>query len=460
MHDIRLNFKKPKILIVDDDINILNAQIRFLRREKFQVETALGGAEALKKVSLIEFDIVVTDLNMPEMNGLELLKTLKEIYPQLVVILTTGFATIKTAVQAIKYGAYDYIEKPFEQREFLDLIKGVIKRQNLWLKSISPGIEKRKHYRFDNIVGFTPQMHQLYEEIKTVTDTAVSVLILGENGTGKELVADALHYRSKRNKSPYVKINCGAIVETIIESELFGHEKGAYTGAVSRQKGKVESADGGTLFLDEIGDLSPSAQVKLLRVLETGEFQRVGGLETIKADVRLISATNVDLEDEVLHNCFREDLYYRINTVILEIPPLRQRKPDITMLAEYFITCSSKKMNKNISRISNDVMGLFLKYNWPGNVRELSNTIERCVAFCKGKEIILDNLPPRMLKIYNNGESNTLEMTTKLSDIEASHIYSSLKKHNWNLKRVADSLNIARGTLYSKMKKYDIVRPS
>lgn len=456
MVDLNLKLKRPKILIVDDDSNTLQSQRRFLRRANYIVDTALGGQEALNMMSRNEFDIIVTDLNMPEMNGLELLKTVKEIAPQIAVILVTGFATVKTAVEAIKSGAYDYIEKPFEQSEFIDMINNVVKRQEIWLKSIAPASERRKHYRFDNIVGFTPLMHQLYEEIKTVADTTVSVLITGENGTGKELVANALHSRSNRSKGPYVKVNCGALVETIVESELFGHEKGAFTGAVDRQIGKIESAHNGTLFLDEIGELSPSAQVKLLRILETGEFQRVGGTKTIRVDIRLISATNINLEEAVRDERFREDLYYRINTVILEIPPLRQRKPDISMLTEYFITLACKKMNKKITRISNEVVELLNKHDWPGNVRELSNTIERCVAFCKGDEIILKNLPPKMLHFSQGTVLMPVEMTTKLCDIEASHIYSALKKHHWNLSKTAESLKIARGTLYSKLKKLGI----
>lgn len=449
-----------RILVVDDAREILQFLKRLLKKYGFYVETASSGIEAINRVSKQEFDIVVTDLSMPGMDGVELLARLKELHPHLTIIMMTAYGTVKTAVQAIKEGAYDFIEKPFDPKEFLNLINGIIERQELWRKSTFPQIERRKKDRFENIIGYTLQMHKLFDEIKTVTESTASVLILGENGTGKELVTDAIHYRGKGKNKPIIKVNCGALVESIVESELFGHEKGAFTGAVARKQGMVELANGGTLFLDEIGELTLATQVKLLRVLETGDFQRVGGVETLKADFRLVSATNVDLEEAIIEKEFREDLYYRINTIILEIPPLRERRADIPLLAEYFLKRTCQKLKKDINGISNDVMGLFMKYNWPGNVRELSNTIERCATFCKGSRIVTANVPSRIMDKFKDKESPINEAAKDLSDVEASHIYSVLEEKQWNLKRAAEALNIARGTLYSKIKKYGITKPS
>lgn len=455
-----MDSKKIKILVVDDEREILLLLKKLLEKNGYLVEIASEGEEAIAKVASSPFHIVLTDLNMPGMGGLELLAKLKENYPKITVIFMTGFGTVRAAVQAIKEGAYDFIEKPFNPKELLKLLHNCVERQKSWEEISSLSIENREDYRFNNIIGYSPQMHKLYDEIKTVAKTDVSILILGENGTGKELVADAIHFESARNKKPIIKVNCGALAESIIESELFGHERGAFTGAVSRKKGNIEVAAGGTLFLDEIVELTAAAQVKLLRILETGEFQRVGGVETLKADFRLISATNVNLEEAVLKKGFREDLYYRVNTVILEIPPLRERRADIPLLTDYLLKRTSKKMKKKIDRITNDAMSIFMKYDWPGNVRELSNTIERCAAFCRGREIRALDIPQRIAEKFNARGDLAGAGGKDLAEVEASYILTALEENQWNLKRAAQSLNIARGTLYSKMKKYNISRPT
>jgi len=452
--------KKVKVLVVDDEMEILLFLKKLLEKHGFHVETASGGEEALNIFSSEPFDMVITDLNMPRINGLELLTKLKETRPRITVIFMTGYATVKAAVQAIKEGAYDFIEKPFDPGALLTLLDKCVERQKLWEDTITPANEKRKNYRFNSIIGYTPQMHKLYDEIKTIAKTDFSVLILGENGTGKELVADAIHFESSRKGKSLIKVNCGALSENIVESELFGHERGAFTGAVTRQKGKIEVASGGTLFLDEIGELTSPAQVKLLRVLESGDFQRVGGSEMLRADLRLVSATNSDMEEAIINKGFREDLYYRINTAVLEIPPLRERKADIPLLAEYFLKRANRKMKKNITHIANDVMSIFMKYDWPGNVRELSNTIERCAAFCKSREIKAANVPQRITEKFQE-EAGLLEKKPRdLAQVEASCILNALEENQWNLKQAALSLKIARGTLYSKMKKYNISKPS
>lgn len=447
-----------RILVVDDDRLIRKYLGDILKKRDFHVESAEDGAKALALFGEKRFDVVVTDLIMPRMGGLGLLAELKERCLDVAVIVMTGRGTVETAVQAIKQGAYDFIEKPVDPEKFLTIIDRVAGHKRLWERSVEFKSDRRRGHRFENIIGHSPKMHQLFEEIRNVSKTDASVLIMGENGTGKELVADAIHYGRSRGK-PYVKVNCGALAESVVESELFGHEKGAFTGATSRKRGKIEMANGGTLFLDEIGEFTPSVQVKLLRVLESGEFQRVGGVETLKADFRLISATNKNLADAVLNREFREDLYYRINTVTITIPPLRERRADVPLLAAYFLKRYSKQAKKSVRTISGEAMKLFMRHDWPDNVRELSHAIERGVVYCKGTQIVPGDLPPGISAILEKKEITVTAPSKSLADVESSHIYNILVESRWNLKQAARMLNIARGTPYGKMERYGIKKP-
>ena len=446
--------QKLRILLIDDEELVLESTELFLKYEGFDVVSVSSGEKALAILKKRSFDIIVTDLAMPGMTGLELLDKLKNKLPDLAVIVMTGFASVKTAVKAIKMGAYDYIEKPFDPKSLLAIVNGVAERRKSWGENIK--LVDSSKGSFENIIGHTPQINKLFEEIKTIAESDVSVLITGENGTGKELVAEAIHSRSMRIKHPHIKINCAALAESVIESELFGHERGAFTGAVSRQKGIFEMADKGTLFLDEIGELPFSIQVKLLRVLETSEFKRVGGADIYKSDFRLICATNIDIEKAVKRNEFREDLYYRINTVTIDIPPLRKRTNDIPFIAEHFVKDACRKNNKKMKTISSEAMGFLMKHRWPGNVRELKNVIERISICCSGNVVTVGNLPDT-IKFSNKINSTGRQQT--LADLEASYIYDILSGNRWNIKKTASNLDVSRSTLYKKMEKYRIRKP-
>ena len=449
-----------RILLVDDEDMVREPLEKLLNRRGYHVSTAKDGVEAMNKCHEERFDIVITDLIMPKMGGLILMSELKKEWPELIITVLSGKGTIESAVQAIKYGASDYIEKPVDPENFLEIIKRCADQADLLKQDIPLEHERRKDYRFENIVGQTKEMQNLFSQIRNVAKSDASVLIGGENGSGKELIADAIHYRSARKGEPIIRINCGALPDNLVESELFGHEKGAFTGAVSRQIGKIESADGGTLFLDEIGELSLNAQVKLLRVLETKEFQRVGGHETIKVDFRLVSATNKNLVEAVMKKEFREDLYYRINTVTITSPSLRERKGDIPLLAAYFLKMYSKKEKKSVNKIAPAAMSLLMQYSWPGNVRELSHAIERSVIFCNSGELKPEHLPDKIKETCKTGEISLSAPTKTLADVEATLIKNVLEENNWNLKKAAAALDIARGTLYGKMERYSIVKPS
>ncbi len=449
-----------KILLVDDDRLLIKYLGDLLKENNYYFETARDGVEAISIFNKNSFDMVITDLVMPKMGGLGVLASIKESAPQTAVIILTGNETVDAAVQAMKQGAYDYITKPVDPDKLLARIDKFAKISLFSDKNRPVENERRKPTRFENIIGNTPIMFKLFEDIQDVARSDASVLIMGENGTGKELVADAIYYGSGKKGTPFIKLNCGAFAETVVESELFGHEKGSFTGALSRQKGIFESVDGGTLFLDETGELSASVQVKLLRVLETGDFQRVGGREILHTEFRLISATNKNLAEAVMNKEFREDLFYRINTVTITLPPLRERKADIPLLADYFIKRYGNSINKKISGISGTAIGLLMKYDWPGNVRELAHVIERSIIYCKGREIVTENLPANIRSMTGKKNVTINVPSRSLSDVESTHIYNVLEETNWNLQKTAKILNIARGTLYSKMEKHGIEKLS
>ncbi len=377
-----------KILVADDEQNLRRVLVALLRRDGHEVVQAASGLEAIER--LHEVDVVITDLRMPGADGMEVLRTASKNHPHVPVIMITAYGSVGQAVEAIKAGAFDYIEKPFEQdaiRSIIDKAIGqAMANRTAPRGQLYPAGDPEAKGRY-GLVGTSPEMHGIFAIIEKVADTPSTVLITGESGTGKELVAKALHEESSRKGEPFIKINCAAIPKTLMESELFGYEKGAFTGATSSKPGRFELADGGTLFLDEIGEIPVEMQVKLLRAIQESEFERVGGIKTLKVDVRLITATNRDLEQEIKNGNFREDLYYRLNVVPLQIPALRLRKGDIPLLVEHIIKKFNERLKKHISGIADDAVQALEGHNWPGNIRELENVLERTILFCKGERI-------------------------------------------------------------------------
>ena len=440
---------KAKILITDDEKIVRESLLHWFEEDGYNVEIAASGEEALSQFEKGKYDLVLTDMKMPGLSGLELLKKIKEIDESCIVILITAFASVPSAIKALKDGAYDYVTKPIDPDELAHLVEKAIKGQALEKENLQLKESLDEIIKPDNLIGESMQMKKIFELIQTVATTDTTVMIRGESGTGKELVAKAIHINSKRKYFPIVTVNCGALSESILESELFGHEKGAFTGAHYKRKGKFEMADGGTIFLDEIGSVSPKMQVELLRVIESKQFMRVGGNDTIESNFRVISATNEDLEKLVKEGRFREDLFYRLNVFSIHIPPLRERRSDIAILAYYFLNKLSKAMNKSLSKISDEAMDFLTKYEWPGNVRELENAIERAVVIGKGNEILVDHLP------FHSNSIDEPEAKT-LSAIEKRHILKILLENNWNISRCADILAIDRVTLYNKIDKYEL----
>lgn len=441
----------PKILVVDDEKIVRESLFNWFEDEGYSVDTAEDGTDALKKFDKGKYDLILLDMKMPGINGLELLSKIKEIDNDTIVILITAFASVPTAIQALKDGAYDYVTKPVDPDELSNLVKNAIEKKSLKDENYLLKTKIEQMIIPENLIGESEEMHKIFELIRTVAPADTTVMIRGESGTGKELVAKAIHLNSKRKYFPIVTVNCGAIAESLLESEFFGHEKGAFTGANYKRKGKFEMANGGTIFLDEIGTVSPKMQVELLRIIETKKFTRVGGNDTIKSDFRVIAATNEALEELVKAGKFREDLYYRLNVFSISIPPLRERRKDISPLAYHFLNKFSTAMNKNFSKISEEAMNFLLNYEWRGNVRELENAIERAVVVGKGNTIELKDLP-----FYPKNASEPEQDILTLSDIEKKHIEKVLIKHNWNINKCAGILDIERATLYNKINKYGL----
>lgn len=445
--------KPYKILIVDDELSVRASLNEWFLEDGFKVETAESAEDALHKMHAGPFDLILLDIKMPGMDGITLQKKIKEIDPKVVIIIMTAYASVETAVEALKLGAFDYVTKPFDPDDLSRLIRNALKQKELTDENVQLKEKITELAGVTEMVGQSEGMKRVLELVDTVAETDSTVLIRGESGTGKELIARAIHSRSKRRYFPIVPVNCGAIPETLLESELFGHEKGAFTGAQYRRKGKIELANGGTLFLDEIGDISAKMQVDLLRVIESKRFSRIGGGEEIQVDFRLICATNKNLEKLVEEGIFREDLYYRINVFTIFIPPLRERKSDILPLAEYFIQKYARTMGKPVKKISSAAQEILLAYPWPGNVRELENAIERAMVVGKHSEIMREDLP-----LHLNGlESKNLDLL-KLEDLEKQHIEKILTDTKGNISRAANLLGIDRVTLYNKIKKYGIKR--
>lgn len=442
------------ILIVDDEVVMRDSLSAWLREDGYEVVAVENGAQALEKVQQERWDVLLVDLKMPGMDGIEVLEKVKKIDKGIPIIIMTAYATVDSAVEAMKKGAYDYIVKPFNPEEIGLAIRKIIAYQDLLKENVYLRQELERKYQFKDIIGKSHKMQEVFALVKTVARSNSTILIEGESGTGKELVARAIHNSSLRSEGPFVAVNCAALPENLLESELFGYEKGAFTGAVSTKKGRFELADKGTLFLDEVGDISPKTQVDLLRVLEEKEFRRVGGTGLIKADVRIIAATNKDLKGLVEQGKFREDLYYRINVVSIQLPPLRERKEDIPLLMEHFLRKYCIENKKEVDTISDETARLLMQYDWPGNVRELENVIERAVVVTQGRIVLPRDLP---LSLRGEGQFKPAA-SMELKEVEKEHIQRALALHNWNITKTAQSLGIDRNTLSKKVKKYHIER--
>jgi DNA-binding NtrC family response regulator len=446
-----LPHNKISILIVDDELSIRESIKGWLKWSGYQVETAAGGPEALAKSAAKRYDIMLIDVKMPEMDGLTLLKKIKETDADTAVVMMTAHGDIRDAVEAMKLGAYDYLLKPFDLEELNLNIEKLVQLQTLAMENLILKERVATITRFENLVSQAPAMVKLFETIVDVAQSDATVLITGETGTGKELVARAIHAQSPRCYAPFIAINCGAFTDQLLESELFGHEKGAFTDAKNTKRGRLEMVNAGTLFLDEVGDISMKMQIDLLRVLETREFNRVGGTVTLHSDFRVIAATNQDLQEAIRKKTFRPDLFYRLNVVHLQIPPLRERPEDIPLLAQHFLTCYATETNKKIDLIQPEAMEALRRYSWPGNVRELENAIERAVVVGKGRQIKLGDLP---FGIALGGEAEIEKLS--LEEIERQHIARVLSIEAGNLSNVARILRINRSTLYAKIKKFGL----
>jgi DNA-binding NtrC family response regulator len=440
--------KKISILIVDDEESVRDSLLNWFKEDGYQVDCSENAKKALLMLESNSYDIILADIKMPGMDGLEMLRRIKAMKNETIIIVMTAFATVDTAVQALKDGAFDYVTKPFDPDDLSHLIRNATKQISLTEEN---EVLKKKVISLEDIedlVGNSEAMKQVFKEIESVAQSNSSVVITGESGTGKELVAKAIHSNSPRKFFPLVSVHCGALSESLLESELFGHEKGAFTGAMYNRKGRFEMADSGTIFLDEIATISTKMQIDLLRVLETKSFVRVGGNKEISSDFRVICATNKDLKSLVEKGSFREDLFYRLNVVNIHIPPLRDRTEDIPLLVEYFIKKYCNSMNKQPVTIDTAALKRLQEFQFPGNVRELENMIERAIVIGTGKRITLKDLPLEKTIVSNSIES--------LDDLERKHISQILNKYNWNISHAANALKVDRVTLYNKIKKYDL----
>ena len=438
---------KANILIVDDEAVVRDSLGKWFSEEGYSVETASTAREALLKLPAERWDLALLDIKMPGMDGLELERKIREVHPEIIIIIMTGYASVETAVQALKDGAYDYITKPFDPDDLSHVIRKALEHHRMRQENLKMR-ESLDEIQAVDLVGQSPPMQKVWELIRTVAPTETTVLITGESGTGKELVARAIHTLSPRRYMPLVVIHCGALTETLLESELFGHEKGAFTGAQYRKKGKFEVAEGGTVFLDEISDISLKTQTDLLRVMQEKEITRVGGTQTIKVDFRAVAATNKDLDAAVKEGSFRPDLFYRLNVFEIRLPSLRERREDIPLLADHFLRKFSRAMNKRFTCISKAAVELLMSYEWPGNVRELENAIERAMVIGREPEIQPSDFPLQVSAATQPPAGNTLE------DVERAHILRVLEGCNWNQSMAARILKIDRVTLYNKIKKY------
>ena len=453
--------QKTTIHVIDDEPIIHEVLGELLDSEGYGVELSSSGEEALDKYSTRAFDLVLLDLLMPGMDGIEVLKRIRKIEPHAVIIIITAYASVESAISAMKMGAFDYIQKPFKHDELLLTVKRAIEHKKLQEENIRIKDQLGKKFSFENIIGKSTGMKSIFEVIKAAAPTRSTILIQGESGTGKELVSRAIHQNSNRANLPFVIVNSGSLPPDLLESHLFGHVKGAFTGAVSEKKGLFEAADKGTIFFDEISSLNPETQAKLLRVMQDREFMMLGGTKTIKVDVRVIAATNSDLEELIKQKIFRQDLFYRLNVIKIELPPLRERKEDIPILINHFLDVYSKENKKEIEGITEDVMEILLNYDWPGNIRELENLIERATVLTKSKYITRENLPPFLLSAHEDAQmlsspNNELDLKEYIKIQQKKAIIAALKKTKGIQKKAANLLGVKPTTLNEMIKRLDI----
>ena len=448
--------RDAQILVVDDEERVRLLLTRLLHQEGYRVRVVASGEEALAELETDSYDLVLADLTMAGMSGMELLEQIKARTPEVGVIIITAFGTVESAVEAIKKGAFHYICKPFKLDEVRIFVQRALKEGETQRELAQLRREVHQRFQFSNIIGKSKAMQQVFDLIRRVAPSNSTVLIQGKSGTGKELVAKAIHYNSPRSHFPLVAVNCSAITETLLESELFGHVKGAFTGAIAQKKGLFEDAQRGTIFLDEIADTSPAMQVKLLRVLQEHEIRRVGGNESIKVDVRLIAATNRDLEEAVRKGEFREDFFYRLNVILIRLPPLKDRPEDIPLLAQHFLAKYASGAGASVTAVSKEAMRVFLQYLWPGNIRELENVIERAVTLGAKGEIKVEDLPKNLLGDNREIDAERTPAEASLEEVERAHIARVLKHTGGQISKAARILGMDRRTLYRKIEAYRI----
>jgi DNA-binding NtrC family response regulator len=448
--------RKTRVLAVDDEPSMIEWLRVLLEHEGYEVRTAMIGARGEEIFRTWRPDVVITDMLLPDIDGLELLRKFKQASAETEVVVLTGHGSVPKAVDAIKAGAYSFVEKPVEPDAILAVLEKAIERKTLRSENEQLKKQLQGPFKFANIIGKSRKMHELLELVESVAGSDANILIQGENGTGKELIANALHYNSKRAKGPFIKINCAAIPKDLIESELFGYKKGAFTGALQDKEGLFESAEGGSLLLDEIGEMPAYLQTKLLRVLQEREYRPIGSDRIVRVDFRLICATNIDLDQALREGKLREDLYFRINTITLRVPPLRERTEDIPLLCEHFLEKYRQRHGRNVKGIAPAAYHLLIRHRWPGNVRELENVIERGILVAKGADITVNDLPESMREETTNTTEFVIPPHRTLAEIEKMAILQTLQRTNWNKQEAAQILGLYRPTLYSKMKKHEI----
>ncbi|GAA0181444.1 nitrogen fixation sigma-54 dependent transcriptional regulator GnfM [Clostridium sediminicola] len=444
---------KKKILVADDEVNILKVIREELKSEGYEVDLAYDGEDANKKIRKNKYDVAILDIRMPKKDGIQVLKEMRSISPETIVIIMTAFGTIENAVEAIKIGAYDYLTKPFDSNELINKIQQALKIKEKRSYNVDTSEEKKVV-----LIGKSKEIERIKSKIEKIKDLQTTILLTGESGTGKGVVAQAIHFASNRNNLPFIHVNCAVLPENLIESELFGHEKGAFTGAFESKKGKFELAGKGTIFLDEINTLSPNLQAKLLTVLQEKRMEKIGGAKTILVEARIIAATNENLEEAVRRKEFREDLFYRLNVITIECAPLRHRRKDIEVLTLYFLNNINRKFNKNVMEISSEVWHILKNYDWPGNVRELENALESAVALANNTTLYEDDLPLRIIqKVERHKDLDTNDEMNVFKVQESKMIKKALEKHGGHREKTAKELGISRRTLQYKLKKFGLI---